>query len=118
MNQSRTKPIVDAVRLELSMKMTDSPGAIVVIPLRGTEAAKLSWLSSILQPVISTAVAPPFVTSNQSSAKGLSPLDHGATSEIKREEPSADGRRAARAVAKTMAMMGRMFFYMNAYHLI
>ncbi len=84
MNQSRTKPIVDAVRLELSMKMTDSPGAIVVIPLRGTESDELFELSSIVQPVISTGVDPPLVTSNQSSPKGLSPLDHGATSEIKR----------------------------------
>jgi hypothetical protein len=47
-------------------------------------------LSSIIQPVISTVVAPPLVTSNQSLAKGLSPLDQGATSEIKIERPPGD----------------------------
>ncbi len=85
MNQSRTKPVAAAARLEFSMKMTDSPGAMWVIPLSGTESAKLSELSSIIQPVISTVVAPPLVTSNQSLAKGLLLLDHGATSEIKTE---------------------------------
>jgi hypothetical protein len=32
--------------------------------------------------VMSIAVVPRFVTSNQSAATGLSPLDHGATSEM------------------------------------
>ena len=43
--------------------------------------AKALELSSILQPVRSTACAPVLVTSNQSAPYGLSPLLHGETSE-------------------------------------
>src|SRR5262245_3488492 len=68
----------------LSMKMTDSPGAMLVIPFKDTAAAKEFELSSIFQPVIFTAVEPVFVTSNQSAPTGLLPLDHGATSEMMR----------------------------------
>ena len=66
----------------VSKKITDSPGAMLVIPLRATDAAKEPELSSIFQPVISTAVAFVFVTSNQSARTGLLPLDQGATSVI------------------------------------
>ena len=66
----------------LSIKMTDSPGSMLVIPFRATDAAKEPELSSILQPVMSATKAVLFVTSNQSAARGLLPLDHGATSEM------------------------------------
>ena len=62
------------------MKITDSPGAMLVMPLKGTAAAKDSELSSTFQPVMSTGPAPVLVTSNQSAPTGLLPLDHGATS--------------------------------------
>ena len=52
------------------------------MPLSATAAAGEPELSSIFQPVISTAVAFVLVTSNQSAATGLLPLDHGATSVI------------------------------------
>ncbi len=87
--------------------MTDSPGLIVVIPLRGTERAELLELSSIVQPVISTGEDPPLVTSNQSLPNTLFPLDHGAVSETKRGEATVDERRAARA-AETVVMLKRM----------
>ena len=64
------------------MKITDSPGAMVVTPFSGTAAANDSELSSIFQPVMSTAAPPMLVTSNQSAPTGLLPLDHGATSEM------------------------------------
>src|SRR5262245_47466004 len=63
------------------MKITASPGAMLVTPFKGTAAANDSELSSILQPVMSTAAPPTLVTSNQSAPTGLLPLDHGATSE-------------------------------------
>ena len=66
-----------------SIRMADWPGAIVVTPLRATALAKLAELSSIFQPVISTALALRLVTSNQSAATpGLLLLDQGATSEM------------------------------------
>src|SRR5262245_14871593 len=68
--------------LGTSMKMTDSPGAMLVMPLRGTAAANDCELSSIFQPEIFTAKAVGFVTSSQSAPTGLLPLDHGATSEM------------------------------------
>ena len=46
-----------------------------------TAEAKEPELSSIFQPVMSIALEPLFVTSNQSEPTGL-PLDHGATSEM------------------------------------
>src|SRR5262245_37007093 len=64
------------------MTTTDSPALMLVIPARATAAAGDPELSSIFQPVMSTANAVPFVTSNQSAATGLFPLDHGATSEM------------------------------------
>ena len=64
------------------MKITDSPGAMLVMPFSGTAAAGDSELSSIFQPVMSTGDAPMFVTSNQSAPTGLLPLHHGATSEM------------------------------------
>src|SRR5262245_35731404 len=65
-----------------SMKMTDSPGAMLVMPLSAAAAANDCELSSIFQPEIFTANAVVFVTSNQSAPTGLLPLDHGATSEM------------------------------------
>jgi hypothetical protein len=70
----------------VSMKITDSPGPIEVIPFRVTAVfagrpPTLRELSSIFQPVIFTAVADVFVTSNQSAPNAV-PLDHGATSEM------------------------------------
>ena len=67
----------------VSRKITDSPAAMLVMPFSATAEANASELSSIFQPVMSTAVPPMFVTSNQSAATGLLPLDHGATSEMK-----------------------------------
>src|SRR5262245_47591071 len=69
-------------RLAVSRKITDSPALIVVMPFRATEAAKEPELSSILQAVISMSWAVVLVTSNQSAATGLLPLDQGATSEM------------------------------------
>src|SRR5258708_5320678 len=66
----------------LSIKITDSPAPMLVMPLRDTAELKEFELSSILQPVMLIAVEPVFVTSNQSAATGLLPLDHGATSEM------------------------------------
>src|ERR1700750_1297303 len=76
--------VVAAGTVPPSRKMTDSPGAMLVIPLKATVAANESELSSILQPVMSTAKAVVFVTSNQSAPTGLLPLDQGATSEMNR----------------------------------
>ena len=59
---------------------------MLVMPLSATAEAKESELSSTFQPVMSMAVDPRFVTSNQSAATGLLPLDHGATSEMKTVE--------------------------------
>src|SRR5262249_40409883 len=67
--------------LMTSRKITDSPGAILAMPLRGA-AANDCELSSLFQPEIFTACAVVFVTSNQSAPTGLLPLDHGATSEM------------------------------------
>src|SRR5439155_23596178 len=58
------------------------PGAMLPTPLSGTAAANDSELSSIFQPVMSTAAPPTFVASNQSAWTGLLPLAHGATSEM------------------------------------
>ena len=66
------------------MKITDSPGAMLVMPFSVTAAAGDSELSSTFQPVMSTALAPVLVTSNQSAPTGLLPLDHGATSVTRR----------------------------------
>src|SRR5215470_11064497 len=68
----------------VSMKTTDSPGAMLVTPLSGTETANEFELSSIVQPTRLTDEVPKFVTSNQSAATGLFPLDQGAASVIAR----------------------------------
>ena len=64
------------------MKITDSPAAMVVIPLKATDVAKAFESSSIFQPVMSTVLELVFVTSNQSARTELLPLDQGATSEM------------------------------------
>ena len=79
-----------------SMNTTDSPAAMLVMPFSATAAAGEPELSSIFQPVISTANGEEFVTSNQSKPIGLSPLDQGATSEMKMRpivpgEPISEG---------------------------
>src|SRR5262249_6796970 len=66
----------------LSMKITDSPAAMLAMPFNAMADPKDLESSSIFHPVISTAALPRFVTSNQSAASGLFPLDHGATSEM------------------------------------
>jgi hypothetical protein len=65
------------------MKMTLSPALMDVMPFNAKERAKAFELSSTLQPVISIADVVVLVTSNQSAATELLPLDHGATSEMK-----------------------------------
>src|SRR5438445_13389134 len=64
--------------------MTASPGPIEVMPVSGMALAMEWELSSIFQPVRSTAELPVLVTSNQSAASGLLELDQGAISEITR----------------------------------
>src|SRR5262245_17119282 len=68
--------------LPSSMKITDSPGAMLAMPLSGTAEPNELELSSIFQPVMFWAAVPMLVTSNQSAARLLLPLDHGATSEM------------------------------------
>src|SRR5262249_15431502 len=70
----------------VSMKITDSPGAMLVTPFRGTETANEFELSSIVQPTRLTDEVPKCVASNQSaaSAGGLFPLDRGAASVMAR----------------------------------
>ncbi len=62
------------------MKITDSPGAMLSMPLRASAAAGDSELSSTFQPVMVTGLSLMLVTSNQSAPTGLLPLDHGVTS--------------------------------------
>src|SRR5262245_36935509 len=62
------------------MKITERPAGIDVTMRSATAEPNEYELSSIFQPVMSTVVAPRFVTSNQSAASGELPLDHGATS--------------------------------------
>src|SRR5262245_47336021 len=71
-----------SVELVVSMKITDSPGLMLVTPFSGTETANEFELSSIVQPTRLTEDVPKFVSSNQSaaSAGGLFPLDQGAAS--------------------------------------
>lgn len=65
----------------LSMKITDSPGAILVMPFSATAEPNAFELSSTFQPVMFAAPVPMLVTSSQSAKIGLLPLDQGATSE-------------------------------------
>ena len=74
------------------MKITDSPGAMPAMPLSATAVANAFELSSILQPVMFTALVPVFVTSNQSAPTGLLPLLHGATSEMTSERARGSRR--------------------------
>src|SRR5262245_29380736 len=64
------------------MKITDSPGARLVMPFKATALSNRAESSSIFQPVMVTLVAPVFVSSNQSAAYGLLPLLHGEISEM------------------------------------
>ena len=74
---------VAAAGLLDSMKITDSPAAIDVMPVSATADAKVPESSSIFQPVTSTGPEPVFVTSNQSEPYGELPLPHGVISEMK-----------------------------------
>src|SRR5262249_38284936 len=76
------KDVLAAARFEVSMKITDSPGAMLLMPLIPTEFANEFELSSIFQPVTLMGLAVVLVTSNQSAPTGLLPLDQGATSEM------------------------------------
>ena len=80
-NQSDLKAATVAAEA-VSMKMTDSPAPMLVMPFSATDRPKEPLLSSIFQPVMSMAWLVELVTSNQSAATGLLPLDHGATSEM------------------------------------
>src|SRR5262249_44846022 len=71
------------------MKITDSPGAIVVMPFKGTALPKDFESSSIFQPAMFAVAEPILVTSNQSTRRLVGPdagpplpLDQGATSEM------------------------------------
>jgi hypothetical protein len=68
--------------LSLSMKITDSPAAMLVMPFSETAAENELELSSIFQPLTLIAAMPMFVSSNQSAPIGEFPLDQGATSVI------------------------------------
>ena len=57
---------------------------MLATPFKGTETANEFELSSIVQPTRLTDEVPKFVTSNQSDASGLFPLDQGAASVIAR----------------------------------
>src|SRR5262249_7136678 len=70
--------------LAVSMKITDSPGLMLATPFKGTETANEFELSSIVQPSRLTDEVPKFVTSNQSDASGLFPLDQAAASVMAR----------------------------------
>src|SRR5262245_17177462 len=65
------------------MKITDSPGAMLVMLLRNAAAPNEFELSSTFQPAMFAVAVPTFVNSNQSTRReaGLLPLDQGATSE-------------------------------------
>jgi hypothetical protein len=52
------------------MKITDSPAPILATPFSARLEAKLFELSSNFQPVMSTALVPVLVTSNQSATSG------------------------------------------------
>src|SRR5450432_565757 len=70
--------------LAVSMKITDSPALMLATPFNGTETANELELSSMVQPTRLTDEVPKFVSSNQSDASGLLPLDQGAASVIAR----------------------------------
>jgi hypothetical protein len=57
---------------------------MLVTPFNGTDTANEFELSSIVQPIKLTDDVPKFVTSNQSAASGLFPLDQGAASVMAR----------------------------------
>ena len=67
------------------MKITDSPGAISVMPFSAINPVPFES-SSICQPAMLTGVAPLFVNSNQSAAYGALPLAHGVTSVMKMDD--------------------------------
>ena len=66
----------------VSKKITDSPAAMLVIPVKAKAAVKELELSSTFQPEISRAALPLLVTSNQSAATVVVLLDQEAASVI------------------------------------
>src|SRR6185436_5356302 len=86
-NQSDLKAALLPARSVVSRKITDSPGAMLVMPFNSTAVLKERESSSTLQPTMFAVAVPIFVTSNQSTARlgRLLPLDHGATSEMMSE---------------------------------
>src|SRR5262245_17941970 len=78
----------------VSMKITDSPGAILVMLLSATDGPKACELSSIAHALMVAVAVPMVVASNQSTrrAVGLFPLDQGAISvTISEGVPPVDG---------------------------
>ncbi len=67
LNQVLRKVAMVVTGVAVSRKMTDSPGAMLVMPVSESAAAGDSELSSIFHPLMSTARAPVLVTSNQSA---------------------------------------------------
>ena len=65
-NQAVTK-LLTVVLIVLSMRIADWPGAMLPTPRIGTDSATSFELSSMVQPVMSTAAEPTLVTSNQSA---------------------------------------------------
>src|SRR5215813_3232072 len=92
-NQSALKAALLPARSVVSRKITDSPGAMLVMPCKATALPKACESSSIFHPVMFAVAVPMFVTSNQSTRRLVGPdagpplpLDHGATSEMMRLE--------------------------------
>src|SRR5262249_31206617 len=93
LNQACAKAawIVASVPFVSSKNTADLPAGSEETPRSGT-ALPAEWeLSSIFQPVRSTAVVPLFVSSNQSAVYGALPLPHGATSVITIDDGGGGG---------------------------
>ena len=84
-NQVLTKAVVFAASsaaVTSSRKMTDSPGAMLVTPLKTAPKAEEFELSSTFQLVIVMVFSLMLVSSNQSSATALKLFAQGAVSEM------------------------------------
>jgi hypothetical protein len=64
-----------------SIKITDAPAGMLVIPVNATDEPNELELSSNLHPVMFTAEVPVLVISKKSAAYGALPLPLGCTSE-------------------------------------
>src|ERR1051326_7977983 len=92
-----------------STKTTDCPGAIDVTPRNAAALPEVWELSSIFQPVMSTAETPVFVNSNQSALYVLdvAELPLGSTSEMMIDAETELAARNAIASAGTNRDSGR-----------